>query len=197
MALEVSSEYEEETRSDTASGERAHRRHHQSGRHLRDEPNTLTELQACPLPMSCFQHLACYEFCQRVENVRVHHDLAHLFSLHLHGGQSVLAGVTFTLTPETISMATGIPNIGEQWHKKKKVVRHHYEPYIKANYLKQLTRVFPFRFLKDEYAPLMKLIMKYFSCEGRFSRLYAYHIKFLMHFTRVKMMNLQFFIAVT
>jgi len=113
MASEISSEYEEETHSDTASGERAHRRHHRSGKHLRDEPNTLTELQACPLAMSCFQHLACFEFFQRVANVRVHHELARLFALHLHGGQSVLAGVTFTLTPETISVTTCIPNIGE------------------------------------------------------------------------------------
>jgi len=75
MASEVSSDYEGETHSDTSSGERAHRRHHQSGRHLRDEPNTLTELQAYPLAVSCFQHLACYEFCQRVANIRVHHEL--------------------------------------------------------------------------------------------------------------------------
>ena len=73
--------------------------------------------------MSCFQHLACFEFFQRVANVRVHHELVCLFVLHLHGGQSTLAGVTFTLTPEAISVATGIPNVGEQWHKKKKVDR--------------------------------------------------------------------------
>ena len=39
----------------------------------------------------------------------------------------------------------------------------------------------------------MKLIIKYFSCEGRFSRLYAYHIRLLMHFTRVRMMNIPYF----
>ena len=36
--------------------------------------------------------------------------------------------------------------------------------------------------------------MKYFSCEGRFSRLYAYHIRLLMHFTRVRMMIIPYFI---
>ena len=36
--------------------------------------------------------------------------------------------------------------------------------------------------------------MNYFSCEGRFSRLYAYHIRLLMHFTRVRMMNILYFI---
>ena len=37
--------------------------------------------------------------------------------------------------------------------------------------------------------------MKYFRCEGRFSHLYAYHIKLLMHFTRVQMMNILYFIC--
>lgn len=106
-----------------------------------------------------------------------------------------MVGVTFTLTPKTISVAIGIPNVGEQWHKKKKVDRQHNEAYIKARFLRHLTRVFPFRYLKDEYAPLIKLIMKYFNCDGRFSRLYAYHIRLLMHFTRVRMMNLPFFIC--
>jgi len=48
--------------------------------------------------------------------------------------------------------------------------------------------------LEDWYVPLMKLIIKYFTCEGRFSRLYAYHIRFLMHFTRVRMMSIPYFI---
>jgi len=76
-----------------------------------------------------------------------------------------------------------------------KLEREIYEPYIKTSCLSQLTRVFPFRILRDDYAPLMRLIMKYFSCEGRFSRLYAYHVRLLMHFTRVCMMNLPFFIC--
>ena len=41
----------------------------------------------------------------------------------------------------------------------------------------------------------MKLIIRYFSCEGRFSRLYGYHIRLLMQFTRVKMMNIPYFMC--
>ena len=48
--------------------------------------------------------------------------------------------------------------------------------------------------MEDRFAPLMKIIIKYFTCEGRFSRLYAYHIRLLMHFTRVRMMNIPYFI---
>ena len=35
----------------------------------------------------------------------------------------------------------------------------------------------------------MKIIMKYFTCEGRFSRIYQYHIILLMHFTSEKPLN--------
>lgn len=54
--------------------------------------------------------------------------------LHLHNGQVNLAGVTFTLTPETIAKAIGIPNMGEQSNKGQLVEKEHYEPYIKAGY---------------------------------------------------------------
>ena len=53
-----------------------------------------------------------------VARIQFHHELAYLFLLHLHDGQATLAGVTFTLTPKSISLATGIPNIGEKWNKR-------------------------------------------------------------------------------
>jgi hypothetical protein len=118
-----------------------------------------------------------------------------LFVLHLHDGHVNLAGVDFTLTPEMVSQATGIPNVGEEWNKRKLLDRFQYEPYIKPEYMRYMTGVFPFRFLKDEYVPLMRLIMRYFTCEGRFSRLFLYHIRLLMHFTRVRMMNIPFFMC--
>jgi len=130
-----------------------------------------------------------------ITQIQHHQELARLFVLHLHDGQVTLAGVNFTLTPETISQATRIPNVGEECNKKMQVEKVHYEPYIRPSYVTQLSKVFPFRFLKEAYAPLMRLIIRYFSCEGRFSRLYAYHIRLLMHFTRVKMMNISYFMC--
>ena len=88
-----------------------------------------------------------------------HHELARLFSLHLHNGHVHLAGVNFTLSPETISEATGIPKIGEEWNKRQQLDRAYYEPYIRPGYLRQLSRVFPFRFLKDEYTPMLFIFL--------------------------------------
>ena len=128
-----------------------------------------------------------------ISQTELHRELARVFVLHLHDGRVNLAGVEFILSPETIAQATGIPNIGEEWNKRQQLEKSYYEPYIKPEFMRQLSRVFPFRFLKDEFAPLMKLIIRYFSCEGRFSRLNTYHVRLLMHFTRVHMMSIPYF----
>ena len=143
--------------------------------------------------MDCFQRQSCLHYCEMIAQTQHHHELARLFVLHLLNDHVNIAGVDFTLSSETISEATGIPNIGEEWNKRQQLDKAYYEPYIRPGYLRQLNRVFPFHFLKDEYAPLMKLIICYFNCEGRFSRLYAYHIRLLMHFTRVRMMSIPYF----
>jgi len=103
--------------------------------------------------------------------------------------------VTFTLTPEIIAEAKSILNVFGQWNKGQLVDRDHYEPYVKASFQMHIGGFFPFRYLQDTYAPLMKLIIKYYSCEGRFSRLYTYHVRLLMHFTRVRMMNIPYSIC--
>ena len=128
-----------------------------------------------------------------IEGVRFHHELARLFATHLHNNKVTLARITFTISPTVISEATRIPDGGENWYKGQDIDQEYYEPYIKARYKDKIKRVFPFKFLEDRYAPLMKIISKCFTCEGRFSQLYAYHIRLLMHFTRVKMMNLPYF----
>ena len=131
-----------------------------------------------------------------IERVRFHHELARLFLTHLHNKKVTLARITFTISPAIILEATGIPNVGENWYKGQDIDDEYYEPYIKARHKDKMKRVFPFMFLEDRFSPLMKIIIKYFTCEGRFYWLYAYHIRLLMHFARVRMMNIPYFMFI-
>ena len=67
--------------------------------------------------MACFREQSCYQYCEMIARIQHHQELARLFVLHLHDGQVTLVGVNFTLTLETISQATGISNVGEEWNK--------------------------------------------------------------------------------
>lgn len=117
---EMDSVYEQEYDSDSAAEGNVPRRSHKSGKggkHLREEPTSLDQLQACPLEMDCFQHQSFFQYCEMISQTQHHHELARLFFLHLHDARVNLAGVDFILSPETIAQATGIPNIGEEWNK--------------------------------------------------------------------------------
>ena len=187
--------YEEETFSDSfVERHKQQRKPHKGGKIIRENPTSVRELQACSLAVSFFRHQACFEFCELVERIQFHHELARLFVAHLHNNEVTLARVTFTISPAVISEATRIPNVGEKWYKVQDLDEDYCELYIKSHYRNQVKRFFPFKFLENRYVPLMRIIIKYFTCEGKFSRLYAYHIRLLMHFTRVKMMNLPYFL---
>ena len=48
--------------SDSTTELHAPRRSHKGGRHVREEPTSLAELQACPLAMACFQQQSVINF---------------------------------------------------------------------------------------------------------------------------------------
>ena len=118
MSSGHSSEYEVETQSDSSTELNVSRRPRKGGRHVREEPTSLTQLQACPLAMTSFQKQSCFQYCEMIAQIQHHLELVQLFVLHLHEGHVTLAGVNFTLTPKTISQATRIQNIGEEWNKR-------------------------------------------------------------------------------
>jgi hypothetical protein len=41
---------------------------------------------------------------------------------------------------------------------------------------------------------MLKVIQRYFTCEGRFNMVYQYHIMLLLHFTSKEVMNLTFYL---
>lgn len=125
--------------------------------------------------------------------VQHHPMLSRLFISNLHDNHLTLDGVTFTVSTTIISTATRILDVGEKWFKQTDLEENYYEPYIKPRYKSDRKRLFPFPYLLDRYVPMMKIIMRYFTSEGRFSIIYTYHIQLLMHFTRVKMLNIPYY----
>ena len=128
--------------------------------------------------------------CQKVEELGFREKLTSTFATSLRRDKVTIAGLVFTLSAESISIATRIPNNGETWLKCRDIDLENYKMYLKPSYKADPKCIFPFKCLLEMYAPLMKMIMKYFTREGRFSRLYQYHVRLLMHFTSVEALNL-------
>ena len=71
----------------------------------------------------------------------------------------------------------------------------HYHPFLKPSYQNDCKTIFPFSHILDRFTLLMKIIMKYFTCEGRFSGVYSYHIRLLMHFTKTKLLHMPYYLC--
>ena len=119
-----------------------------------------------------FEYVGCLGFCERIQEVGCHAKLTSLFATNFKKDKTTIAGVYFIVSTDVIATATGIPNHGEIWFKGMDLDIENYKVFLKPHYKDTPTHIFPFRQLLDRYAPLMKMIMKYFTCEGRFSRLY-------------------------
>ena len=126
--------------------------------------------------------------------MKSHPELTRFLILNLQNKNSELTGVNFEISASAIFKAIGIPSVGEKWFKNGKLDRDLFEPFIKRRYREGSNTVIPFSHLKHRYAPLMFPIMKYFTYEGRYSRVYTYHLRLLMHFTRVKALDLPYYL---
>ena len=98
------------------------------------EPLNTKELTTSPTIVAYFQEVGCFDFCERVQRVQSHPELTKIFILNLHDHQVHLAGVNFELSTNTISMATGIPCMGEKWFKQVNLDLSHYQPFLRPRY---------------------------------------------------------------
>ena len=84
------------------------------------------------------------------------------------------------MSTNAIAAAIGIPSVGEKWFKQENLDMSYFEPYLKPRYKDHNKSIFHFSHILDRYAPMMRIIMKMLTCEGRFSYLYSYHIHLIM-----------------
>jgi hypothetical protein len=71
-----------------------------------------------------------------------------------------------------------------------------YEKYIfKPEYeANDLSKIMPRSQLVEQFDRLVKIIQRYFTCEGRFNTLYQYNIILLLHFTGKVEMNVPYYL---
>jgi hypothetical protein len=99
------------------------------------------------------------------------------------------------VTEASISTATRIPLSGEKWLKSMALsstyAKYIFKPEYQANYL---SKNMPRSQLIEQFDKLLKIIDRYFTCEGRFNTLYKSHIRLLLHFTSKVEMNITYYL---
>ena len=113
------------------------------------------------------------------------------FALHFSGTTTKIGMLNFPVTPEIISSVTEIPRGQETWFKGFKFDMEPCKEFMKPEYADMdLNNAIPRSCIKDTYAKLLFNIQRYFTCEGRYHKVYTYHFKLLLHF--IGMISLDF-----
>jgi hypothetical protein len=140
-----------------------------------------------------FEQFGCMAFCTKIQGFNIR--LAEQFTLSFDGSRAVISDVIFQVTEETVSTAIEIPLCDERWSKGMPLDTQCYEDFIRQDCLGwKVEAGVPSRYLQEPFQKLLRVIRKYFTCEGRFDRIHSHHIRFLMHFTGRRPLNLPFFL---
>ena len=82
---------------------------------VRHEPMDMRFLEENPTFTQAFSNVGCLRFCQKLQGY--HGKISKEFSINFIGTGSKVGVLIFSVSLDTISQATKIPNSGELWFK--------------------------------------------------------------------------------
>jgi hypothetical protein len=117
------------------------------------------------------------------------------FALSFNGIGAKVGNIQFQVSEDTIVVATEIPAHGEKWFKGMQLDLACYHEFLKPEFRDtDFGATIPRELLLENHSNLLRVIQRFFTCEGRFTRVYQYHIRLLMHFTGRKPLNLPYYL---
>jgi hypothetical protein len=166
---------------------------HKGGSVVRTEPYDMQLFDVEPLIREVFQRVGCFNFCQNMQ--RGHPEVAREFSLNFDGTKTKVGTLELEVSEATIAAATEIPNTGERWFKSMNLNATFSKEFLKPECQgDNLSKGVPRSHLVEGFDKMLRVIQRYFTCEGRFNMIYQYHIRLLLHFTGKDLMNIPFYL---
>ena len=94
-----------------------------------------------------------------------------------------------------ISNVTELPRTWEKWFKTTITKNVDFRSYLKPEHKNVVwKKSVPSTWLEERWQQLLKAILVYITCEGRYNREMIYHFKLMNYFTRRIPLNLPFYL---
>jgi hypothetical protein len=166
---------------------------HKGGNVVITEPAYMLLFEVERMGRKVFQRVGCLNFYQNIQ--RGHPEVVRQFYLHFHGLNTKVWDLEFEVSETFISAPTRIPITGENWFKSMALDATFSKDFLNPEYqTDNLSKGVPRSHLVGEFDKMLRIIQRYFTCEGRFNTLYQYHIRLLLHFTSKFEMNIPFYL---
>jgi hypothetical protein len=164
-----------------------------SGQVARIEPEGAELLEAYPQMAQRFRDAGWFEFLTTFQGYDERVSME--FALNFDGHEVEIGKMLMLVTEQTIAKACRLVVGGERWWKKEHVVTEFVNQFLlpeKQN--PDWRRGIPRSWVRPEWHTALVVIHRYITCEGRFSLIYIYHIRILMHLNGDYPLNLPYFL---
>jgi hypothetical protein len=124
-------------------------------------------------------------------------ELAKQFSLNFDGVKTKVGSLEIQVTEQKIATIIEMPLHGERWFKGMPLDSSYCNAYFKSKFQKEnLSKGVPQIYMLEHHDQLLRVIQRYFTCEGQFNKVYMYqYIRVLMHFTCKKNLNIPYYLC--
>jgi hypothetical protein len=130
---------------------------YKGGNIFRYEPQGMTLVNSDPAYKVSFEHVGCMRFYEKVQEYNLY--LTKHFDLNFNGVNTTIAGITFPVSEETISVATEIPTQGEKWFKGMPLDPSFYIDFLKPKYRKKkIGATIPKEYVLKPYENILRVI---------------------------------------
>jgi hypothetical protein len=163
-----------------------------SGPALRSEADGMWYFEEHPEVAECFKQVGIFSYCEKLTTF--HQQIAEAFSLSYDGRIAKIGREEFIIDEASIAEYTGLSRAGNCWFKTSSPSTVEFRSYLLPVH-KTLTwkKDIPMSYLETKWQTLLKAILVYITCEGRYNRVMYYHFKLLNHFTGREHLNIPYF----
>ena len=117
------------------------------------------------------------------------------FCLSFDRSKAVIGREEFLIDEALISEVTELPFTREKWFKATIPKDVEFKSYLKPKHRGMIwKKSVPSSWLEESWKQLLKAIVVYLTCEGRYNRAMIYHFKLMNHFTGKNPLNLPFYL---
>ena len=119
--------------------------------------------------------------------------MAEAFSLSFDGSKALIGKEEFLVDGTLIAEVTELPRTGEKWFNTTITKNVEFISYLKPEHRDVvLKKSVPSTWLEERWQQLLKQILVYITCKGRYKRVMIYQFKLMNHFTGRSPLNLPF-----
>ena len=121
--------------------------------------------------------------------------MAESFALCFDGSKALIGKEEFRINEALIAKVGKIPRTREKWFKTTITKDVEFSSYLNPEHKNVVwKKSIPSTWLEEKWQQLLKAILVYITCEGRYNKVMIYHFNLMNHFTGRSLLNLRFYL---